>query len=368
MAVKRTWGDSIRSKVDYLKQSIDLRDLFLERYPGRFRRAGRWLYGSSPYRPDKHPSFAVNEDVFIDFATGDRGDEVEFVQREQGATFAEAIEVLEARLGGGTAFQPTTLSEQTTSASEPPPASWQTVMQAECRRAHAYLFSSASAARQARAWLRQRGLKPQTLHRAGIGYNPAWQRTRLRSQETGDRVSIAPGILIPWFGDGALWAVHVRTLPELQADTAEGQDLPKYLYVRGSKASTLYNGDALEGDKDVLMVEGEFDALLAQQTLGKDVIVVTAGGAANPVPRRWLERLQQARHVYSCLDRDDAGQRAAVRLQELLGTQHDALSLPQGKDVTEFVIDYGGELSAWWRGEIERLAPLPIQLSFLDRL
>jgi DNA primase len=368
MAVKRTWGESIRAKVDTLKQTIDLRDLFMERYPGRFRRAGRWLYGPSPYRPDEHPSFAVNEDVFIDFATGERGDEVDFVRREQGASFAEAIEVLEARLGGVNSFQAPTVSEQSTSTSEPPPASWQAVMQAECRRAHAYLFSNAAAARQARTWLRQRGLKPQTLHRAGIGYNPAWRRTRLRDRQTGYRVSIAPGVLIPWFGDGALWAVHVRTLPEMQTFIAEAQGLPKYLYVRGSKASTLYNGDALEAGVDVLMVEGEFDALLAQQVLGTQVVVVTAGGAANPVHRRWLERLQQARHVYSCLDGDDAGQRAAARLHELLGTQHHALSLPRGKDVTEFVIDHGGDLHTWWRAEIERLAPLPVQLSFLDRI
>jgi DNA primase len=368
MAIKQTWGDSLREKVDTLKQSIDLRDLFLERYPGRFRRAGRWLYGPSPYRPDEHPSFAVNEDVFIDFATGDRGDEVDFVQREQGASFAEAIEVLEARIGGVSSFQPSTLATQTTSVSEPPPAAWQAVMRAECRRAHAYLFSNVADAQQARAWLKQRGIKPHTLHQAGIGYNPAWRRTRLRDVKARQRVSIAPGILIPWFGDGALWGVHVRTIPEIQVDKAEAQDLPKYLYVRGSKASTLYNGDALEADTDVLMVEGEFDALLAQQALGKEVIVVTAGGAANPVPRRWLYRLQQAKRVYSCLDKDDAGRRAAARLQELLGAQHQALSLPRGKDITEFVIDYGGDLRAWWRGEIERLKPLPVQLSFLDDL
>ena len=62
MSPKRAWEASIRNKVDVLKQTIDLRDLFLERYPGRFRRAGRWLYGRSPYRHDEHPSFAVNEE------------------------------------------------------------------------------------------------------------------------------------------------------------------------------------------------------------------------------------------------------------------------------------------------------------------
>jgi hypothetical protein len=43
MAQKRTWGGSIRAKVYTVKQSIDLRDMVLERYPGRLHRAGRWL-------------------------------------------------------------------------------------------------------------------------------------------------------------------------------------------------------------------------------------------------------------------------------------------------------------------------------------
>jgi hypothetical protein len=171
--------------------------------------------------------------------------------------------------------------------------------------------------------------------------------------------------------DGALWAVHVRTLPasnsqHRQAGTAEGESLPKYLYVRGSKASALYNGDALEEGCNVLIVEGEFDALLAQQELGKQVVVVTAGSAANPLPRRWLDRLKRAGRIYSCLDGDEAGRRATTVLAELLGEQHQTLRLPQGKDMTEFVIDYGGDLNTWWRTETESVAPKPVQLSFLD--
>lgn len=368
MTLKRAWGASIREKVDALKQTIDLRDLFLERYPGRFRRAGRWLYGPSPYRQDKHPSFAVNEDVFIDFATGERGDEVDFVRREQGASFVEAIEVLEARVGGVALPEGTAIPQWSPSPSEPPPAEWQVVMKAECRRAHAYLFSNAPDAQQALGWLQQRGLHQNSLHQAGIGYNPAWRRTQLRDFETGQRVSVAPGVLIPCFVDGALWAVHVRTLPEVQVGKADEADLPKYLYVRGSKASALYHGDALEAGCDVLMVEGEFDALLAQQELRKQVVVVTAGSAANPLPRRWLERLKSARRIYSCLDGDEAGQRATAGLSEILSDLHQPLWLPQGKDITEFVIDYGGNLGMWWRTETERFAPPLVQLSFLENV
>jgi DNA primase len=373
MARKHTWSGSIRTKVDALKRAIDLRDLFAERYPGRFRRSGRWLIGPSPYRRDEHPSFGVNEDVFIDFATGERGDEVDFVRREQGASFSEAVETLEAIAGNTTVPERTKVPQWSPSPSEPPPASWQSVMREECQHARSFLLSGVPDAQQALNWLQRRGLHMQVLREAGIGFNPAWRRTRLRDYATGRSVSIPPGVLIPCVVDGALWAVHVRTLPDVnnapneQTEAGDKPSLPKYLYVRGSKASALYNGDALEDGDSVLLVEGEFDALLAQQELGKQVVVVTIGSAANHLPGRWVERLKRARHVYSCLDSDEAGQQATARLAELFGEQHRALQLPQGKDITEFVVDNGGNLRQWWRSQMEAFAPKPEQLSFLDR-
>ena len=93
---------------------------------------------------------------------------------------------------------------------------------------------------------------------------------------------------------------------------------------------------------------------------------MTVGSAANPLPRRWLERLQSTRRVYSCLDRDEVGQRATAALAEVLGDLHQRLQLPQGKDITEFVVTYGGNLPVWWRAETERFAPPLVQLSFLE--
>lgn len=353
---------SLRDKVESLKRAVDLRELFLERYPGRFRRSGKWLYGSSPYRQDRKPSFAVNEDVFIDFATGERGDEVDFIMREQGVNFQQAVEMLETR-AGGTLLEPSIghASRTITSPNEPPPALWQEILLAECQRAHTTLFSNNADAKAALKWLHARGLKNQTIYQAGLGCNPTWLQTRLKERESGRAVSIAPGILIPCQVDGALWSVHVRTL---RADDSEA--VPKYLYVRGSKTGGLYNGNAVIEGCTVLIVEGEFDALLAQQELGQHAVVVTVGSAANRLPLRWLERLRTVRRVYSCMDQDEAGQRAAAHLTEQLGERHTALHLPAGKDITEFVINHCGSLLNWWRLEIAEYEPSPIQLALPD--
>jgi DNA primase len=350
MAARRGWSVFQRDKVEALKQAVDLRDLFLERYPDRFRRSGRWLYGSSPYRQDNHPSFAVNEDVYIDFATGEHGDEVDFLRREQGLSFVEAVAALEARAGGvGLPPAERPMSPYSPSPSEPPPPAWQSVVRDVCQKAHVYLFSDAPQAKAALHWLQSRGLTLDTIRSAQLGYNPGWQRTRLWDTQAGRRVSVAPGILIPCWVAGALWALHVRTLPALAGSNIEAEKpLPKYLYVRGSKSSALYNGDALRPGCTALIVEGEFDALLAQQTLGQNAVVVTLGSAATTLPRRWLARLKEAECVYSCLDNDAAGRRATARLKEWLGEQHQPLRLPQGKDITEFVVAHDGNLEMWW--------------------
>jgi DNA primase len=368
MASKRAWSVSQHDKVEALKRVIDLRDLFLERYPDRFRRSGRWLYGASPYRPDRHPSFAVNEDVYIDFATGERGDEVDFIRREQGVSFADAVAVLEARASGA-ALSPNARPQSpfNPSPSEPPPSVWQAVMRDLCKEAHAYLFSSDEPAQTALHWLQARGLTLETIRQAQLGCNPAWRRTPLWDSQGRKRVSIAPGILIPCSVSGALWAVHVRTLPALDTRSfATYQPLPKYLYVRGSKSSVLYNGDALRDGCTALIVEGEFDALLAQQELGAQAVVVTLGSAANTLPRRWLARLKAADKVYSCLDNDAAGRRASTRLSEWLGEQHQALKLPQGKDITEFMVVHGGDLEAWWHQATAPDLSKAVQLSLSD--
>ncbi len=358
MRENRGGAESMRDKVDALKQAVDLRDLFMERYPGRFRRSGKWLYGSSPYRTDRRPSFAINEDIYIDFATGERGDEIAFVMREQGVNFKEAVETLQARAGGVHLSPAPQHERESPSPSEPPSAAWQTVMRAESSHAQTYLYASAPDAQAALHWLQTRGLTLDTIRRAGIGFNPTWKQTRLRERESGRAVFIAPGILIPCEIDGALWAVHVRILTDA--------DLPKYLYVRGSKSSGLYNGDAVCAGCDVLIVEGEFDALLAGQMLGERAVVVTLGSAANKLPRRWLDRLQVARRLYSCLDNDEAGQRATAQLADRLGDRHHALKLPRGKDITDYVVRHGGNLTAWWDDQTAPFAPRPVQLPLLD--
>jgi hypothetical protein len=340
---------------------LDLRDLVEERYPGHFRRAGAWLTGRSPYRDDHKPSYAVKADRWIDFGTGEGGNILSWVQREYGYTRSEALAWLNEKTGSAAQLPRRTRCPESHT-SEPPPSDWQQEASSAIRQCEAYLWSGAPDARRALNYLRRnRGLSDQTIRAFHLGYNPNWRKLDWRNPETDQRVRLAPGITIPWRADDALWGVRVRCRVGALAATLniapdrgrEGEELPKYLGLAGGKSSgALFNGDALKPGEEVLIVEGEFDAMLAQQEIG--VIVVTLGSASSGLSRRWRDRLKVSRRIYSTMDNDDAGQQATAKLRASLGETLTCVNVSAGKDITEYVIDHDGDLRAWWDDAMHR--------------
>lgn len=190
----------------------------------------------------------------------------------------------------------------------------------------------------------ERLLTDETIAAAGLGYNAAWR-------DLSDGGKLAPGLVIPYQQAGDLWALRVRTF--------DNPKLSKYINAAGSKVSgTLYGAGALAPGKPVLMVEGEFDAILAQQDAGDALAVVTLGPASNRLSAHWRAALMKAPVIYLALDNDKAGQGAAAALVEALaGADVRPLHYPDGvKDYTDYR-QAGGTLGAllaparaWWPG------------------
>ena len=93
------------------------------------------------------------------------------------------------------------------------------------------------------------------------------------------------GITIPWLARGELWQVKVRTR----------NDKPKYLSVTWADAERadqdgghplLYGADNLSGRHTALLVEGEFDAMLADQVCGDFLDLASLGSASADIPRK----------------------------------------------------------------------------------
>lgn len=344
-----------------LKQKIDLRDLVSECW-GTGKQSGKATLFQARWRDgDRHASFAVYADGYKDFGgQGESGDVFGFLQNEFNLTFIEAVEWLRHYVGDRSNRSPkiVTKSQQkiVTTGYEPPSAEWQQAARLAIAEAQNQLWQSPDVL----DYLRNiRGLSDETIKRFKLGYNPDWRKLDYINPTTGKTIWLAPGITIPVEADGALWAVRIRcrvgnlathlNIPDDRKHN--GQPLPKYLNLSGSRLNgALFNGDVLNHSDKILIVEGEFDAMLAGQHL-PDVGVVTLGSATGTLSNRWHKRLLKVDHIAVTLDNDATGKQASEKLSELLNAQ--AFRIPDGKDISDYVMQ-GGNLSAWYR---EQSAP-----------
>ena len=176
-----------------------------------------------------------------------------------------------------------------------------------------------------------RGLTPDTIRRAMLGYNP--DGTLLA-----DGSAYPPGLHIPCMVDGQLWYVKARlpkwALAKLQQ--VGRRQLPKYLMLRGSRTA-LFNADALLGARVAVVTEGEFDALLLGQFLPDGWAAVTMGGAGLLPDERFLPYFSGLERVVLAMDSDSAGRKALAAWRKLLRWAEPAPPLPPGvKDLTDF--------------------------------
>ena len=350
-----------------LQQIIDRTDarIIAAELLGQGKRSGHsvrypavWAGGDNPTR------IAVYEHGFHDFRDDSGGNVVQLISLILNLTYAQAADWLRQHRATGDHFfpQPSPLSAMPAIHGEPPSADWQHVASAAVEAAERYLWSDVPDAQRARAYLHQvRGLNDETIRRFRLGYNPGWRKLAYQTSE-GQPIRLPPGIVIPYFDGGALWAVRVRCRvgnlaealsiqPDCQRDGAE---LAKYLNLSGSKVNgPIFNGDDLRESVEALIVEGEFDAMLAQQQLGDSVTVVTLGPASSRLTRRGRERLEAAGRLYAALDNDEAGHQAVARLLRALPTPLPTpLPIPSGKDITEFMVEQNGDLLGWWTARI----------------
>lgn len=323
---------------DDIKSRIDLRDVFATFWGKPDRHNGHYVKYRSQWRNDENPDFTVYPDSFFDYSDPDvRGDVFTFFQHQLGIPFPEALQEA-ARFAGGEIladFTPRQHQPKDTP-HEPPPAEWQQAV----NKAFDQLPEkwNSPAGRKARLYLNERGISDDVIDRFSLLFNPNWLKTDYIDPDTGKPVSIAPGIVIPNRIDGVLWGVKVRDFHA----TLKG----KYIHVKGSKPSAPFNADSLSPESPILICEGEFDALVAQNQLGDGWACITLGGASNDyarLPRRWRESIQAAPHIYACFDNDEPGQKAFGRLPESLNAKR--VVLPDGvKDITEYIVQQGGDL------------------------
>ncbi len=157
---------------------------------------------------------------------------------------------------------------------------------------------------KALAWLTNvRGLTPETVRKAGLGYNSA---DRYEARESwglapGKRLWLPRGVVIPWWIGGELWRVNIRR--------PRGE--PKYIQPTGGGPG-LYGADSVKAGQPAMLLEGEISALTVQQHAGDLVAAVATGSTGGARRARWLAVLALAERVLVTFDADAAGDKAAT--------------------------------------------------------
>jgi DNA primase len=225
----------------------------------------------------------------------------------------------------------------------PPTTEWQTKANQIIQFCELELWKEAGA--KAKQWLNKRGITDASIKRWRLGWS-----------EGGNIFGayLEHGITIPCMVGDMIWYLKVRT-----NGSVPGR---KYVYLKDSKPKAIY-GAKIMSDQ-VLLVEGEFDCILANQEIG-DVIPAITFGAATYIPDMEVwQKYFDGVTVLLAYDKDKAGEGGADMVVKALGECVKLAPLPEGKwkDVTDFY-QAGGDLWAWIKQYLDFYDAMPSSIS-----
>jgi 5S rRNA maturation endonuclease (ribonuclease M5) len=160
---------------------------------------------------------------------------------------------------------------------------------------------------EAQAYMTGRGFTLDTCKAYRIGFKPGW-------------------VGLPTFKDGKAIVIKWRSLPPAEK---------KFMREPAGAESLLFNGDCLKSSpKEVIVAEGEMDALAAIQAGFPNVVGIPTG--ASSLPEECVVPLKKIRKVFLVYDPDPAGARGAEAAARRIGASKCYRVDMPGMDVNDF--------------------------------
>jgi CHC2 zinc finger/Toprim-like len=353
-----------RHRLDWhaIKARIDLTAVATTRLGPAPKRSGRRLLWHCPFHDDRNPSFEVDPQRgrWKCWPCDKGGDAATLVMQLDGVRFPEAVRWLAAHGGlfwevegprrkagpsvrregdfpthGATNPGPRGRAREAEAPSEP--ASPKGLAPADARalveEAERRLWSVGG--RDARAYLTaQRGLTEATIRRLRLGWTLGVDVPR----KDGDGTFRARGVVIPWFDGDRLCRVTIRQ--------PDGFKL-RYAQAFCDRAAVYPDREAIRRGSTLIVVEGEFDAMLLGQELGDLASVATFGSSSNrpDLDARLAASVCPVR--FAAHDADASGDRAAAAWSVEAQRVRPPIRPPAGKDWTDAMLA-GIDLRRWW--------------------
>lgn len=388
-----------------VRDRTDIVAVVTEAVPSLKRRGRSWV-GLCPFHQEKTPSFHVNPDrgFYHCFGCKESGSAIDFVMRNDGYTFPEAVRALAER--AGIAIEESKQSGAFTEQDRQKKAREE--LYAVNQLAATY-FEEQLRRHEHRSYaleeLERRGLVvgkdakvDDALQAFRIGYAPSgWDglATFLRAQGVSPVAAETVGLLVPrstgsgyydrfrhrlMFAvvdpQGRVVAFSGRALGALPSDGRADEPPPKYInspespiYTKGQMLFGIHQArHAIRAEEVAVLVEGNFD-VVSLHARGIQNVVAPLGTAFTPEQAKLLKRF--APSVVFLFDGDAAG-RKAVRLSReavrAAGLSARVAELPNGVDPDDLARQKGPraieDLVAGAKGLLEALIDMALDESF----
>jgi len=363
--------------VELVKSKIDIVSLISEHVP--LKKSGRNFAARCPFHSEKTPSFFVSperQSWHCFGACNEGGDVITFVQKQENVEFVEALKILAQKAG-------VTLTKTQSSDTSRVREKFYEINHLASEFYH-YLLTAHKMGERAREYLAKRGIKKESVNTFTLGYAPAsWdslskylvkkgyqprdlaQVGLVVSKTNGGLYDRFRGRLIFTLRDhrGNVVGFSGRVLPEkdeksLSSDRQDAKYIntnETLIYVKGN---TLYGldvtKDAVKREKEVVVVEGEFDLLASWQS-GVPNVVAIKGSALTQGQLLLLKRFTDK--LLLALDSDFAGNEAArrgIEAAEVAGFSVQVITPMYGKDPAECV----AKAPHLWKESVEKAEPL----------
>jgi DNA primase catalytic core len=319
----------------------------------KLTRSGKELIGLCPFHDDRNPSLNIDpvKNVWsCKGACGEGGDVFLWVMRAEGVSFHHALELLKRDYApsAGPVVKIATVPKL-------PPLIDATADDKKLLGTVVdYYHRTLKDSPEAQRYLVKRGLESsEIIDRFKLGYanrslclhlpasnRAAGEAQRTRLKELGILRNQKPGhehfngsLVIPVFNlAGEVVEMYGRKItPNLRAGT------PDHTYLPGPHRG-VWNEEALLASKDVILCEALIDALTFWVAGYRNVTASYGVNGFTADHRAAFERHGTER-VYIAYDRDDAGERSALRLSEELmgmGIECFRVQFPKGQDANEY--------------------------------
>ena len=311
--------------------------------------------GLCPFHNEKTPSFTVYPDTqsFYCFGCGAGGDAITFIKMRENLDYIESVRFLAARAG-------IEMPEETRDGSFD---SRKRILEAN-KLAARFFFDALNTeeGKNARAYLRRRGLGDAVIKRFGLGYAPdSWDGLKKHLNEKGYRneelteaglctINKSGTGVYDFFRNRLMFPViDVRGNVIAFSGRTLGDDSRKYINTRETpvftKSRTLYalNIAKTTDIRRIIVAEGQMDVIAIHQA-GFDNAVAALGTALTAEHARMVA--QYADEVVLAYDADEAGQKAVHRAIDIFKNTKllvKVIDIKGAKDPDEYIKNHGAD-------------------------